>query len=246
MPGVMRTGMVRRIHGGVVTEEPPPFDATGLWSWLKADAITGLSDGDPVTTWEDAHTSNHDATQSTSASKPTYKTSILNSLPVLRCDGTDDYLVLPDASALTAGTGFVVVKLVADPPASDPKTGLWDFGTEDTRDHYPYTDGTVYDGFGSSARKTTANPAASLASWRIYTVLTKSGEWTSWVDETQLFTTATNTVAFNSTPYLGRGQSSGSNAWLDGDMAEFLLFDSDIGSTRRTEIWDYLQAKYAL
>jgi hypothetical protein len=252
MPGMMRLGMVRRMHGGAAAAPFSPPDVSGLWTWLKADAITGLVDGDPVTTWEDAHTSNRDATQATAAKKPTYKTGILNSLSVVRFDGTDDYFGLPDISALTAATVFVVIKVDADAPPTAGQTGLWKFDSTTASgdaSHFPWTDGTVYDKFGSTARKTTGNPAASLSStFRIYTVLTKANEWTSWVDETQHFTTATNTVQFSTTPHLGHSQGNPGfeEYYLDGDIAEFILYDSDIGSTNRQSVWDHLQAKYAL
>jgi len=71
-----------------------PDDASisgSLVTWLKADAIGGLSDGDSVTTWSDSASSN-DAAQSTTSKKPIYKTGIYNSLPTVRFDGTDDYM----------------------------------------------------------------------------------------------------------------------------------------------------------
>ena len=43
----------------------------GLALWLKADAITGLADGDPVASWADSSGNSHTATQATSGSRPT-------------------------------------------------------------------------------------------------------------------------------------------------------------------------------
>src|SRR5687767_7057806 len=91
----------------------PAFDPStiaGLQLWLKADAITGLSDADPVTTWEDSHTSNHDATQATGAAKPIYKTGIVNGKPVVRFDGVDDFLGLTSLPAGAAKTLIIVAK----------------------------------------------------------------------------------------------------------------------------------------
>jgi hypothetical protein len=68
-----------------------PDQIAGLEMWLKADAISA-SDGDPVATWEDSHTSNKDATQGTGGSQPTYQTNEVNGLPIVRFDGTDDVL----------------------------------------------------------------------------------------------------------------------------------------------------------
>ncbi|MGH7557063.1 MAG: hypothetical protein ACREMD_04675 [Gemmatimonadota bacterium] len=44
--------------------EPVP----GFAAWFKADAIEGLTDGDPVGLWEDSSSNNKDASQSRSGS----------------------------------------------------------------------------------------------------------------------------------------------------------------------------------
>lgn len=75
------------VRSGAV--EPAP----GFAAWFKADAIVGLSDGDPVGLWEDSSTSNKDASQSTAAFKPIFKSNAVNGNPVVRFDGIDDRLV---------------------------------------------------------------------------------------------------------------------------------------------------------
>jgi hypothetical protein len=84
---------------------------SGLRARFAADAIVGLSDGDPVATWEDSSAQNNDATEATN--RPTYQTNEINGLPVVRFDGTDDKLT---ASGLinnqTEWTIFVVVRNV--------------------------------------------------------------------------------------------------------------------------------------
>lgn len=50
--------------------------------WLRADAITGLSDGDDVPTWEDCSGQGNDFTGA--VAKPTYETNAMNGRPVVR------------------------------------------------------------------------------------------------------------------------------------------------------------------
>ena len=50
-----------------------------------------LTDGTGVQTWTDLAGSN-DATQATSTNRPTFKTNILNGNPIVRFDGTDDFV----------------------------------------------------------------------------------------------------------------------------------------------------------
>lgn len=83
----------RFIGGGRIT----PDQIFGLQLWLKADAITGLSDGDALTTWADSSGNACNPTQADAALKPVYKTGILNSLPVVRFDA--DYLTIASSTA---------------------------------------------------------------------------------------------------------------------------------------------------
>lgn len=68
-----------------------PDDIADLLFWYEADAIVGLSDNDPVSTWEDLGPHGLDLTQSGSA-RPTFQENILNSLPAVQFDGTDDFM----------------------------------------------------------------------------------------------------------------------------------------------------------
>lgn len=89
--------------------KPTFIPRTGLQLWLKADAITGLSDGDPVSTWTDQSGNGNDATQQTAANKPLYKTNIVNGKPVVRFDGTSD--LLATANTMVSRTIFAVAEL---------------------------------------------------------------------------------------------------------------------------------------
>lgn len=216
--------------------------ATNPWAWYKADALV-LADGDPIATWTDSSGNGRDGTGGVGTERAIYKTGILNSLPVARFDSTvQPIITLPSMAAVTAGTVFVVVKVNNDPPADINHSGLWKFGTSASDCHFPYTDSNVYDDFGSTVRKSTGDPTLSLSSnFRIYEVVTQAGEWTSYIDRTQHFTTATNTVGFAATPTLGRSVTGYS---LDGDLAEFIVYDSALTGTTRTDVEDYLYSKW--
>ena len=231
----------------------PP--TTGLAAWYKADAITGLSDGDRLIRWSDSSGNARDATppMNVSGTAPIYQTSIVNSLPILRFSETaSGYVNLPDfMTGFSAGEVFLVIKLVADPPPTEDQTGLWNFGpTTITPTHYPwYLDSVIYEAFGTTVRKTTINPADALTSWRLYNVASQSADWTSRLDTTQLFNTGTNTVSFPSTPRIGASldpDTTYHSIYLDADIAEFLLYDTVLSVNDRATIQNYLTQKYAL
>lgn len=86
-----------------------PLALPGLDFWYDASQITGLSDGAEITSWPDLSGNSNHATNASSASGPTYKTSILNGKPVARFNGTSNYLTL--GTNYTGGDGaycFVV------------------------------------------------------------------------------------------------------------------------------------------
>lgn len=100
-----------------------PFGAFGVSSptsdfELQADAGLGLSDNDPVATWNDQSGSGNHATQSTSGNKPTFKaTAGPGGRPCVRFDG-GDFLSLTNLITGQLYTVFAVIN-VAD---SNPRT----------------------------------------------------------------------------------------------------------------------------
>lgn len=91
-----------------------PADLSGLAVWFKADAITGLSDNDPVSTWNDSSGNSRNATQ-TGTLRPTYQTAEQNGLPIVRSDGSDDYLNTATFTTVAQPfTLFMVFKVTAN------------------------------------------------------------------------------------------------------------------------------------
>ena len=93
-----------------------PDDISGCMLWLKADAITGHSDGDDLTAWTDTSGEGHDITvPATAARRPHYKTGIINSKAAILFTGSnDEYLTTSGINDITKGgvdyTVFLVVK----------------------------------------------------------------------------------------------------------------------------------------
>jgi hypothetical protein len=77
--------------------------------WLAADAIAGLSDGDPVGTWEDLSGDDRDATASGSE-RASWQENILNGLPGVLFDGSDDAYSFDPIAAMGDFSLFAVVQ----------------------------------------------------------------------------------------------------------------------------------------
>lgn len=134
---------------------------------------------------------------------------------------------------------FIVIKIDADPPSLGA-SGLWRITSNTANStHFPYTEGTIFNDFGSTARKTSVNPTPALTSYGIYEVRSASGEWTDWLDGTQLSTTETNTVGLDAPVILGKSNLTN---WLDGDIAALIITNTFDHSTIR----NYLSTKYSI
>src|SRR5687768_4048276 len=237
---------------GPLPARPPaftPHEVAGLKLWLKADAVTGLADGDPVSAWADASGAGNNATGS-GAARPSFRTGVLAGGPVLRFDGVDDRLALPNLLAGAPGaTALFVCKVAADPPALAQRAGppLGNFGNNGSvADHYPYTDGVIYHDFGSTARKTVGDPAPSLASWHVAAFRSAAGDWRAWLNGSLLFSTATNTVGFGAAPLLGVAEGVNGPYSFEGDLAEIVVYDAAVSDDDLGRVERYLGAKYGI
>jgi hypothetical protein len=218
-----------------------PSDIAGLIVWLKTDQITGLSDGDPVTTWSDQSSAANDATQSTSSKKPTYKTAIKNGLPVVRFDGVDDELqiaaTLLNASGST-GTVFIVVS-----HSAGGNKGL--FATRGTSAggfviRYSATNGYQYFHTNASPTlsRTISDSTWNLIEFRRNGLDVEVGHNGSLAAASTLsgFTAVSNGTQI--------GYQNG--AFLTADVAEIVVYDSVLSDGNRGSVETYLNTKWAV
>jgi hypothetical protein len=229
------------------TYGPPPFsplDIAGLTVWLDASVQTlGQTDEDPVTQWDDLSGNNyHFILNNQPALVKNGAGDTVNGLGVLGFNGTDSSYKssVLDFNTLSAATVFIVLKNDADPGVTGG--GIWYTGA-DFNTHSPFTDGNIYDGFGSTVRKTVGDPATTLAQWNIYEVVTGLNDWRAYLNGVNLFTTAVNTVGFGS-GIITLGNSI-TYTW-QGRMAEVLIYNSKLSDPDRTLIEAYLTTKWGL
>jgi len=77
----------------------PAVPATGLVTWLKADAGVTSSSGN-VSAWADQSPAGNNAVQATGGNQPTLVTSAINGKPALSFNGTSSYLTVTDNTSL--------------------------------------------------------------------------------------------------------------------------------------------------
>ena len=109
--------------------------------WLRADEISQTS-GTALSSWGDVSGNNNDADQGDSALQPDYfSTSSINSMPVVRLDGTDERLLIAD-DAILDGTSGITYFTVIRPSNLDSSTPYGILGKREeftVSSNYAYT-----------------------------------------------------------------------------------------------------------
>jgi len=213
--------------------------------WYDADQITGLSDGDAVATWPDIGPNGDDVTQGTPAARPLYKTSILNGKPVVRFDGSDDYLqgALTNAGATTQpATIFAVAQLdatVLDDGATRPiidgddsghRTLLYKSGIPSPDSWGIYAGTALYGSAGDSDTNI----------WCALFNGASSQFWLNGISE------ASGDAGSRALDGITIGALyDGARPWK-GDIAEIIVYDAGLSNADKNEVGSYLATKYGL
>ena len=144
----------------------------GLTLWLKADAITGLTNGQAVSAWNDSSTNGYNATQTNETRQPVYVTNGVAGKPVVNFAG--DILETPSIGALANLSVFMVARSAdlgnryALQFGSDTRAVIQGFGPSDWR--WFNTPATVtLQPMSTTIFQTiwTTNGASSAGAWRV-------------------------------------------------------------------------------
>lgn len=227
-----------------------PDSIAGLKFWFKADAITALVDGDPLTTWEDSHTTNVDATQATAAKKPLYKTAILNALPVVRFDGVDDVMAL--ATAIALGPDYTLFVVGKAPTGFAASPGLANMDTTNRIFQFRYNStgtGMEHIGFNTAPAAFTDTQTATATAFNVLTAQRAALVVDTYVNGTSGGSTASTGTNVSTTVdrSLWLGTNFGAtNGFLNGDIAEVCLYGSSLSAGDRATVHTYIQDKYGI
>lgn len=220
---------------------------SGLQQRFESDISTlTYSSGTSISQCDDISGNARHWTQATGSAQPTRDDStLLNGKSGIRFTAASlQYFDAPNfLTGFAAAEVFVVLQAGADPGAAVGNSGLWKYGSSAQDSHYPFTDGIVYEAFGTNTRKATVNPTPSLAVPRLYNVMTKANGYTTRLDGTQLFTTATNTVGWSTTPQFGHSVNV---VYFNGWVWAFALFNAELSTQDRDAVEAYYAAKYAM
>jgi hypothetical protein len=212
---------------------PIPSDIAGLKLWLKADAIAGLNDADPVASWPDSSAQGNNAAQATASKQPTYRANQQNGLPAVRFDGVNDLLMLAANITVGVSTVFAVLK----------KTGAAVtqaiFVPSGAGLYAPLTAGQ----FGVIATVAVLHTSQLPAGFVMLAAVIRAA------NDIDLIQGATLVNRTNGTGFAVRTQTAvGADATgiqhFGGDLCELIVYDSALSNANRDAVFAYLNAKY--
>lgn len=248
-----------------------PLSIPGLALWLDAsDGATlfqdsagtapAAADSDVVGYWADKSGNGRHATQSTTARKPTLKLAQQNGRAVVRCDGSDDYLLLSNASGIFRNRpyGYVFAAYRPNQTALATRRILL-VPTPAGTERMFLSDGITANRYTIQTRRTDADARVTVTGTvdhgGLMTVITAITAWAS-----QSITLRQNGAQTGTGSYASAGNTSdtsyatvalssaGSVDFSIGDFAELLVYMPSTAMTAAniTAVESYLNAKWAV
>ena len=238
MSGVSGLGGLSATPGSLNGAGGGSIQLGGALIWLAADKITGLADGEALTTWINTGTGAN-FTQAVAGNKPTYQTLEIGTLPIVRFDGNNDLL---SAAAVMSLTQPCMIYWVAKRTGN---TSAYNVGVTQTTE-------TIAFGFNAGVNTwyTYSNPAlvtqaASDNAFHLMICHYNAGSSTMYMDSlTGAAKVLDSGDITNGTFHVGA--TSGAAAALAGDIAEILVFSSAHTAAERTLVSNYLAAKWGI
>lgn len=234
--------------------------ANDIALWLDASQLA-LSDGAAVATWPDLTTNDHDATQATGANQPTFETNELNGLGIVRFNGTTSFMAGSFGPTFNAPfTLFAVARFAQANQGADDNDYVFDLGAPGpgtlgtkasisrrrnndaivrTNRYYSFQGATPQ--YGPVINGGLGNVHAFGAVYQL-----RSPFQQLYYNGTLSFAApSTTAVNSNGVYHLGRlNNTADVNYFLDGDIAEIIIYNSVLSSTQIRIIQSYLAAKW--
>ena len=212
-----------------------------MQAWYRADAITGLADGDPVASWVDSTANARTLTQSTADYRPAYKVSIQNGRPAIRFDGSNDRL-----TGAFAGSLQFTVFSVQRPDTLGAWATIYQASPMNVWATYSTDPTIVRFAFEDPARNYYyVAHAASTSVPELWTLRYDQSWWRLWVKGGALVPLAeTDSPAGGTTLFIGVAGSY--SYYFDGDIFELAFFAEALSDRDRQRVERYLARKWGL
>lgn len=217
--------------GTVKLADYTPPDSTV--AWYDASQLTGYSDGDTVSTFDDFSGNGNAATSGAGV----YRASGINSKPAIEFGGSNSY----DMPTFLDGASSAEVIGVIDSVSSSSIGAVFSYTNSSSNPAYIY-EGSWYQSFARDARDSTPQPSGYDQPLIINVVSSDNFRMRQNNSDLVNSTTGNFTTATIYTPELG-GFSS---AYFSGEISEMLFYDSELTTTQRDNEHQRLADKWGI
>ena len=217
--------------------------SSNLKLWLRSDlAVTSASSA--VSTWGDVSGLGNDATQSTSANQPTLVSNSMNGNPVIRFNGTNSKLTLPTSATLGIQGNPYEMFVVAKSSSSNVQF-LIAGGANEQFEYHLNGVGARFIPITSSYIDEGTATAYTDGNAHIFSARASSSGGAVRVDGIDGGTSSANILSSNSGA-LQLGVRSDGTYYFNGDIAEVILYNTNLSTSDRSTVEHYLANRYGI
>ena len=243
-----------------LTQSSPVPSIKDLAVWYESSLDKSFvdseeSDGTPITTWFDNNIQSsfkYDFKQPTVANQPKFSEGIINGLPAVKFDGTDDFMIANSVGINGKGfSAFVVGQRLAYP-------GTWQ--TYLTGLAASHNDDCISGSFIMFAEWTSAFGSCFNNNQWTYSNIAHPGNGTPYIYDlvvsptnNSVFFNGANVTSTNSTfTYsfdslrIGCRFSNGNGNFLNGYISEIIIYARALNTEERKSVESYLSKKYSI
>ena len=214
-------------------------DNTSNMLWLRADLGTSsTADNTAVATWTDQSGAGTNASQGNAGNRPTFRTNQVNSLPVVRFNGSSSFFNCPSVFPTNSDYSKITVTRIAN-------TGVNNNIISGTSVHALFLGGTSSPQLYHSGTFVTSSTPITVGQFSLitgtFTHASRLGEL--FMNGSAAGSATTSTVNTDNTLQIG---AFASGNLLNGDIAEAIAYRVLLNSAQRIIVENYLAAKYNL
>lgn len=228
--------------------------------WLRADGLSQANNS-TISSWTDQSGNSNNAGQSLTPKQPIYlSSSTLNNMPIVRFDGNNDEMVVPDANILDGTSGITYYAVIKPNNLNGAPRGILGKRVSYTNPtEYAYTwffwnsnqmdlDVNTQNNRFNTGATTFTNGTKYILSWEFNGALPSAQRSMMRSGSTLIAqSTETSTVITNSNQVLAIGAlNAGYGTYLGADYGEIIQYNYAINAAQHTIVQNYLSAKYEI
>ncbi|MBM3579157.1 MAG: LamG domain-containing protein [Alphaproteobacteria bacterium] len=245
-----------------LTSTSPVPSIPNLTLWLESTSegsftSTSLSNNDAIAQWNDINPRNTYKNNATGASgkQPLYSTNIINGLPALKFDGTDDVMSLASTDVIggeRVGTIFTVAVVSTAAGASNVVHTVFRSNSSAAVKLTVLANTSTakcgrffYDTMWRGSDTPTSAPAIGVATPVICSARYNGSQVQGWTNgSVDTAASMTGIVAIPTSTVIGASAASSGDTFLNGYIAEIIVYNRSLTTDERTDVEKYLSKKW--